>query len=107
MDAIERFIDGMTRSWWLIAAVFLWLGVVQSVMLDYLGTWIDKMRGKCSQCDRLRTIHIDATARYLDFCDQIGLPPEEVAKRRMPIYVLWAATGRDFEQHHDNHHRKS
>src|SRR6185312_12740298 len=73
MHAIEKFIDAMTRSWWLTAAVFVWLGLFWFPLLDQLASLMDRLRGQCVQCGRLRSIHVDATMRYRDFCDEIGL----------------------------------
>jgi hypothetical protein len=105
MHAIEKFIDAMTRSWWLTAAVFVWLGLFWFPLLDQLASLMDRLRGQCVQCGRLRSIHVDATMRYRDFCDEIGLTPEEVARREMPMHAFWAKTALDLEKHERTHDR--
>lgn len=105
MHAAESFIAGVTRSWWLMAAFLLWLAVVQSVILEKLGRWLEIRSGRCIDCQRLRAIHVDATQRFLDFCDEIGLYPEEVAKRSLPMHELWTKTAHELEQHERTHPR--
>ena len=107
MHAMEKFLDAMTRSWWLTAAVVVWLGLCWFPLLDQLATVMDRRRGRCLQCDRLRSIHVEETLRYQEFCDEIGLTPEEVAKREMPMHAFWAKTAFALEEHERTHDRNA
>lgn len=104
MNALDTLLDAMASSWWIALAVFTCVGLVWFPILDRLATWLDRMRGICSQCDRLWITYVEETMRFLDFCDQIGLTPDEVAKRRLPMYMLWAQTAHDIQQHELSHH---
>ena len=104
MNALNTLLDAMASSRWIALAVFLWVGLVWFPILDRLVTWLDRMRGVCSQCDRLRITYVDETMRFLDFCDQIGLTPDEVAKREMPVYTFLTKTAHDIQHHERTHH---
>jgi hypothetical protein len=99
MHVLNTLLDAMASSRWIALAVFLWVGMVWFPILNRLATWMDRKRLICSQCERLRTLHLDITERQLRFAEQIGVTPDEVAGREMPIYTLWAKTLLDLEEH--------
>lgn len=104
MNALNTLLEAMASSGWIVWAVFMWVGLVWFPILDRLATWLDQKRGICTQCDRLRIAYVDETMRFLDFCDQIGLTPDEVAKRGMAVYTFWAKTEHDIQHHELTHH---